>query len=118
MGFNVPIGEGYIGSGWPCYIVAEGGINHSGDLDTACRMIRAAHEAGADAIKWQKREPEVCVPRDQWEVVRDTPWGPLTYIDYRKRLEFGKVEYDALDAECRRLGIDWFAGSSQGCGAD
>ena len=109
MPTDVALGDRRVGLGQPTYIVAEGGINHSGDLGVALCLTREAKAAGADAIKWQKREPEVSVLREQWEAMRDTPWGPLSYINYRKRLEFGKVEYDALDAECRRLGIDWSA---------
>ena len=66
-------------------------------------------EAGCDAVKFQKRTPEICTPRDQWDIERDTPWGRMTYIDYRHRVEFGEDEYRAIDAYCRERGIDWFA---------
>ena len=98
-----------IGPGQPCYIIAEIGINHNGSLDTAKQLIDAAVTAGADAVKFQKRTPELCVPRDQWEKQRDTPWGRMSYIDYKRRTEFGQHEYDAINDYCLAKGIDWFA---------
>src|SRR5262249_6087587 len=62
-----------------------------------------------DAVKFQKRTPEDCVPRDQWELERDTPWGRMTYIEYRRRVEFGEADYAAIDRHCRERGILWFA---------
>ena len=98
-----------VGSGEPCYTVAEIGANHGGSLDLALTMIRAAHAAGADAVKTQKRDVDVCIPPEQADIVRDSPFGLLTYREYRRRLEFGASEYDEIDAECRRLGISWLA---------
>ena len=98
-----------IGPGQPCYIIAEIGINHNGSLDLARQLIDAAVTAGADAVKFQKRTPELCVPRDQWEKMRDTPWGRMSYIDYKRRTEFGQAEYDAINDYCLAKGIDWFA---------
>ena len=110
MPTDVALADRRVGLGQPTYIVAEGGINHSGDLGVALQLIRAANAAGADAVKWQKREPEVSVPREQWDVLRETPrWGVLSYIEYRKRLEFGRAEYDAIARECQRLGLSWSA---------
>ena len=74
-----------IGNGSPCYIIAEIGINHNGSLETAKLLIDAAVEAKVDAVKFQKRTPEICVPKDQWEIMRETPWGPMTYIDYKRK---------------------------------
>lgn len=65
------------------FIIAEIGINHNGSLALAKLMIEAAAKAGCHAVKFQKRTPELCVPRDQWYVRRATPWGEMTYIDYR-----------------------------------
>ncbi|MCW8961232.1 MAG: N-acetylneuraminate synthase family protein, partial [Ignavibacteriaceae bacterium] len=79
-----------IGDGHPVFIVAEIGINHNGSLDIAKKLIQGAKAAGADAVKFQKRTPEICVPKDQWNVERDTPWGRMTYIDYRYKVEFSK----------------------------
>ena len=81
------------GPGHPVYVVGEIGINHNGELENAFKLIDAAAEAGCDAVKFQKRTPEICTPRDQWDIERDTPWGRMTYIDYRHRVEFGEDEY-------------------------
>ncbi|MBS1532016.1 MAG: N-acetylneuraminate synthase family protein [Bacteroidetes bacterium] len=97
-----------IGPGEPCYIIAEIGINHNGSLEIAKQLIDEAVAAKASAVKFQKRTPEICVPKDQWEVMRDTPWGRMSYIDYKRKTEFGVVEYAAIDQYCRELGIDWF----------
>ena len=98
-----------IGSGHPAYIIAEIGINHNGSLELAMQLISEAARAGCDAVKFQKRTPELCVPKDQWEKPRDTPWGRMSYIDYKRKTEFGQAEYSAIDDYCRALGIDWFA---------
>ncbi len=98
-----------IGAGHPAYIIAEIGINHNGSLDLAKQLISEAAHAGCDAVKFQKRTPELCVPKDQWENQRDTPWGRMSYIDYKRKTEFGQAEYTAIDDYCRALGIDWFA---------
>lgn len=92
----------------PCYIIAEIGINHNGSLETARQLIDEAVAAKACAVKFQKRTPEICVPKDQWEVMRDTPWGRMSYIDYKRKTEFGIDEYAAIDQYCKELGIDWF----------
>ena len=97
-----------IGDGQPAYIIAEIGINHNGDLDIAKKMIAAAVHAGADAVKFQKRTPEVCTPLDQQTQMRETPWGYITYLDYRYKVELGLEEYREIDRHCKKLGIDWF----------
>jgi N-acetylneuraminate synthase len=106
---TVRIGDRVVGDGQPVYTIAEIGINHNGDLQIAKRLIDAAVSAGADAVKFQKRTPEVCTPRDQWDVRRETPWGNMTYIDYRHRVEFARDDYANIDAYCRAVGIAWFA---------
>lgn len=106
---EVNIGNRAVGAGQPVYVIAEIGINHNGDVDIAKRLIDAAAFAGCDAVKYQKRTPEVCVPRDQWAIERDTPWGRMTYIDYRHRMEFDKAQYAELDAYARAKGLQWFA---------
>jgi N-acetylneuraminate synthase len=98
-----------IGAGHPVFIIAEIGINHNGSVDIAKRLIDAAKDAGADAVKFQKRTPRVCVPRDQWDIVKDTPFGRMSYIDYKERIEFGQDEYEQIDAYCKRVGMIWFA---------
>jgi N-acetylneuraminate synthase len=103
------LGDRVVGTGNPVYITGEIGINHNGDLANAIALIDQAAAAGCDAVKFQKRTPEVCTPRDQWDVERDTPWGRMSYIDYRHRVEFGADEYVAIDEHAKRRGIAWFA---------
>ncbi|MCR8574874.1 N-acetylneuraminate synthase [Streptomyces sp. SID8375] len=103
------LGSREAGPGRPVYVTGEIGINHNGDLENAFALIDAAADAGCDAVKFQKRTPEVCTPRDQWEIERDTPWGRMTYIDYRHRVEFDEDGYRAIDEYCKKRGIAWFA---------
>ncbi|MEU9715446.1 N-acetylneuraminate synthase family protein [Streptomyces sp. NPDC047976] len=103
------IGNKEVGPGRPTYVIGEIGINHNGELANALALIDAAADAGCDAVKFQKRTPEICTPRDQWDIERDTPWGRMTYIDYRHRVEFGEDEYRAIGEHCAERGIDWFA---------
>jgi N-acetylneuraminate synthase len=105
----VRIGGRAVGDGEPVFVIAEIGINHNGSLEIARKLIDGAVLSGADAVKFQKRTPELCVPRDQWHLERDTPWGRMTYIDYRRKVEFGEREYAAIDRHCRERGILWFA---------
>ena len=98
-----------IGEGQKTYVIAEIGINHNGEVSIAKKLIDAAVDAGCDAVKFQKRTPEICVPRDQWEKERETPWGKMTYIEYKKRIEFEREEFSEIDAYCQAKGIDWFA---------
>lgn len=91
------------------YIIAEIGINHNGCLDTAKRLIDISAAAGCDAVKFQKRNPDVCVPDHQKGVLRDTPWGEMSYLDYKYKVEFGKEEYDQIDLYCKQQGICWSA---------
>ncbi|MGD3106761.1 N-acetylneuraminate synthase family protein [Streptomyces sp. YGL11-2] len=103
------LGDRLAGPGRPVYVTGEIGINHNGDLEKAFALIDAAADAGCDAVKFQKRTPEICTPRDQWDIERDTPWGRMTYIDYRHRVEFDEDGYRAIDEYCKKRGIAWFA---------
>lgn len=98
-----------IGLGKPIYIIAEIGINHNGDIEVAKKLIDAAHNAGCNAVKFQKRTPELCVPKQQQNVMRNTPWGYISYLEYRNKIEFGQKEYQEIDQHCRARGISWFA---------
>jgi N-acetylneuraminate synthase len=109
MRATVRIGSRWVGEGEPVFVIAEIGINHNGSLELAKKLIDGACLAGADAVKFQKRTPEVCVPRDQWPIERDTPWGRMTYIDYRRRMEFGEAEFAAIARHCGERGMMWFA---------
>lgn len=106
---TIRFGDRLIGDNQPTYIVAELGINHNGSIDTARRLIDAAVEAGCDAVKFQKRTPELCVPEHQRNLMRETPWGIMTYLEYRRCLEFSLEDYAALIDYCRASGIEWFA---------
>tara|TARA_B110001454_G_scaffold212836_1_gene230136 strand:- start:1263 stop:2120 length:858 start_codon:yes stop_codon:yes gene_type:complete len=81
-------------------IIAEIGINHNGDLNVAKKLIDIAVFTGCDVVKFQKRNPDVCVPEHQKGVMRDTPWGRMTYLDYKYKVEFGENEYDEIDEYC------------------
>ena len=109
MAREVQIGNRMVGDGHPAYIVAEIGINHNGSVQTAKDLIEQAYRTGVDAVKFQKRTPELCVPKDQWEIMRETPWGYISYIDYRRKMEFQQHEYGEIDRFCNELGISWFA---------
>ncbi len=106
---KIKVGNKFIGDDEPVYIIAEIGINHNGSLDLAKKLIDAATFCGCDAVKFQKRTPELCVPKDQWNIERDTPWGRITYLEYRHKVEFGFKEYFEIDSYCKQRGIDWFA---------
>ncbi len=105
---SVKVGNKFIGNGHPTYIIAEVGINHNGSLEIAKKLIDGAVFAGCDAVKFQKRTPELCVPKDQWYIERDTPWGRIPYIEYRHKVEFGYFEFEEIDYYCKLKGIDWF----------
>jgi N-acetylneuraminate synthase len=109
MSRTIQIGSKKIGDGFPTYIVAEIGINHNGDLNLAKQMVDVGARYGVDAIKLQKRTPELCVPPEQQTQMRETPWGYISYLDYRKKVEFGEKEYSEIDRYCRELDITWFA---------
>ena len=78
---KIKIRDRMIGEDEPVYIIAEIGINHNGSVELAKKMIDGAVFAGCDAVKFQKRTPELCVPKDQWGIERDTPWGRISYIE-------------------------------------
>ncbi len=91
------------------YLIAEIGINHNGSLKIAKELILLAKNCKFDAVKFQKRDPDVCVPENQKKNLRNTPWGLITYLAYKKKLEFGIREYKAIDKYCKKIKIEWFA---------
>jgi len=105
----VKIRDKVVGDECPVFIIAEIGINHNGDVQIAKKLIDAAHRAGCDAVKFQARTPDKCVPVDQRDVIRKTPWGEMTYLEYRHRIELGVDEYRIIDGYCRQKGMMWFA---------
>lgn len=106
---KVRIGHRWVGDGEPCFVIAELGINHNGDVQLARKLVSAALLAGCDAVKFQKRTPEVCVPPDQRDQMRQTPWGYISYLEYRHRIEFGLEEYREIDGFTRMHALPWFA---------
>lgn len=90
-------------------IIAEIGINHNGDISIAKKLIDMASMAGCDYVKFQKRTPDICIPDSQKLLIRDTPWGKMSYLDYKKKIEFEEFEYLEINEHCKRLGIKWFA---------
>ena len=105
----VAIGEHLVGPNQPVYMIGEIGINHNGDVDIAKQLMDVAVTAGAQAVKFQKRNPEVAVPEHQKSKMRSTPWGEMTYIDYKHRVEFGIEEYAEIDRYAKEVGLQWFA---------
>ncbi len=105
----VTVADRTIGPGQPVYVIGEIGINHNGDLDVAKALVDVAAAAGCQAVKFQKRTPEVCVPLEQQSQIRSTPWGEMTYLDYRYRVEFDREQYAEIAEHCAAKGLHWFA---------
>lgn len=106
---KIKIGSKYIGDGERVFIIAEIGINHNGSYALTKELIKGAKFAGCDAVKFQKRTPELCVPKDQWDIERETPWGRMSYIDYRHKVELNFEDYCRIDEYCKKENIVWFA---------
>ncbi|WP_436968502.1 N-acetylneuraminate synthase family protein [Demequina muriae] len=109
MSDAVKIGDVQIGDGHPVYVIAEIGLNHNGDVGNAKKLIDVAVEAGAQAVKFQKRTPEIATPEHMKSTPRETPWGTMTYLEYRYKVEFEQDEYSEIDAYCKEKGVVWFA---------
>ena len=105
---EIKIGDYIIGEGHPVFMIAEIGINHNGDMQIAKKLIDGAFVCGWHCVKFQKRTPEICVPEAQKNVMKDTPWGKITYLEYKKKIEFGKVEYNYIDKYHLRLNNIYF----------
>jgi N-acetylneuraminate synthase len=103
------LGGRLVGPGCPVFVTAEIGLNHNGDVNLAVQLIDAAVRAGCDAVKFQKRSPELCVPPEMRDAPRQTPWGTMTYLDYRRRIELGSSDFEVIDRHCRDRGITWYA---------
>jgi len=105
---EIRLGSKMIGPGKPCYIIAEIGINHNGDIDIAKKLINVASGAGCDAVKFQKRTIEVVYSPEELAKPRESPFGE-TNGDLKRGLEFELEEYQEIDRYCREVKIDWFA---------
>lgn len=90
-------------------VIAEIGINHNGDVNMAKKLMTVSAIAGCDYVKFQKREPDVCVPEHQKGQMRDTPWGKMTYLEYKKKLEFSQEDYEQIAEHASNVGVKWFA---------
>jgi N-acetylneuraminate synthase len=106
---EVRIGRHTVGDGHPVYVIAEIGLNHNGDVEIAKKLIDVASLAGAQAVKFQKRTPAISTPEHMKQVPRETPWGTMTYLEYRYRVEFEKDQYAEIGAYADSKGLDWFA---------
>lgn len=106
---SVTIGSHTIGAGHPTYVIAEIGLNHNGDVEIAKQLIDVARRAGADAVKFQKRTPEIATPAHMRDVPRETPWGTMSYLEYRYRVEFDRDQYVEIGDYATMSGLDWFA---------
>ncbi|MGX5697530.1 N-acetylneuraminate synthase family protein [Agromyces soli] len=106
---SVTIGRHEVGTGLPVYVIAEIGLNHNGDVELAKQLIDVAAAAGCQAVKFQKRTPEIATPEHMKDVPRDTPWGTMSYLEYRRRVEFGRDEYLEVARHADLMGLDWFA---------
>jgi len=106
---NVRIGSHVVGEGLASYVIGEIGLNHNGDVELAKRLIDVAADAGVQAVKFQKRTPEISTPTHMRDVPRETPWGTMTYLEYRYRVEFDREQYIEIGDHATLRGLDWFA---------
>jgi N-acetylneuraminate synthase len=105
---TVNIGTRSVGDGQPCYVIAEIGINHNGDLALAKKLINVAAAANCDAVKFQKRTVDVVYTPEELAKPRESPFGE-TNGDLKRALEFSGRDYEEIDRYCREIGIPWFA---------
>ena len=105
---EVHIGNRMVGNGHPCFVIAEIGINHNGDLDLTRRLISVAVAAGCDAVKFQKRTVDVVYSAEELAKPRESPFG-TTNGDLKRALEFGHDQYRLIDRYCREVKMPWFA---------
>ncbi|NCD40862.1 MAG: N-acetylneuraminate synthase [Bacteroidia bacterium] len=108
MNETVQLGKREVGKGFPCFFIAEIGINHNGSVDIAKKLIDVAMSAGCEAVKFQKRTVDVVYTQDELAKPRETPFG-TTNGELKYALEFGDKEYDAIDAYCAEKNILWTA---------
>jgi len=104
---TIVIGNSIVGEGAPIYLIAEIGINHNGDMQIAKKLIDASFATGCLCVKFQKRTPEISVPDHQKSIMKDTPWGRITYMEYKKKIEFNKEQFDYINYYCKEKPITW-----------
>jgi N-acetylneuraminate synthase len=90
-------------------LIGEIGVNHNGSLETALLMVDMAKANGCDLVKFQKRNPDICVPESKKSEMRETPWGYISYLEYKHKIEFGEEEFKAINLHCKQIGIAWSA---------
>ena len=105
----VVIGGTPVGTGHPVYVIAEIGLNHNGDVEIAKQLVDVAADSGAQAVKFQKRTPAISTPEHMKNTPRETPWGTMTYLEYRYRVEFDREQYIEIGDYATVRGLDWFA---------
>ena len=108
---TIEINNELVGSESPVYIIAEIGINHNGSMDNVFQLIDLASDSGCNAVKFQKRTPELAVPESEWNNLRETPWGKISYIDYKRKIELCIAQYKEIDIYCKTKNITWLASS-------
>jgi N-acetylneuraminate synthase len=106
---TITIGSHEVGADAPVYVIAEIGLNHNGDVGLAKQLVDVAADAGAQAVKFQKRTPEISTPEHMRDVRRETPWGEMSYLEYRYRVEFDREQYIEIGDHATMRGLDWFA---------
>ena len=90
------------------FLIAEIGINHNGSVELAKKLINLSKKYNFDAVKFQKRDLDICIPEKQKGQIRNTPWGEITYLDYKKKIEFNEKEFQEINNYCKKIKIDWF----------
>ena len=90
------------------FLIAEIGINHNGSVELAKKLINLSKKYNFDAVKFQKRDLDICIPEKQKGQIRNTPWGEMTYLDYKKKIEFNEKEFQEINNYCKKIKIDWF----------
>ena len=93
----------------PTFLIAEIGINHNGSILDAKKLIKLAKKYDFDAVKFQKRDLNICIPENQKNILRETPWGLISYLDYKKKIELNLVQYKKLKDYADKIGIEMFA---------
>lgn len=106
---QIKIKEDIISDHSPIYLIAEIGINHNGSIELAKKLIDMAVSCKCNAVKFQKRTLELCVPEHMKNDPKMTPWGKMSYLDYKKRIEFDDSQYKIIDEYCKKNKITWFA---------